>query len=59
MDYAHKGMLTAAKAIALSAIDVFESPQVVIQAKAELKDRLDGQRYACPIPENVIPNMGK
>jgi aminobenzoyl-glutamate utilization protein B len=55
LDYAHKGMLTAAKAIAMTALDIFESPQLVEEAKTELDNRLDGTTYICPIPEDILP----
>lgn len=39
-----KGMILAAKTIALSAIDLFKDPGVIAKAKEEL-DRLKGPNY--------------
>lgn len=54
---AHKGMLYAAKALAATAIDLLENHEIVANAKAELKERLDGEKYICPIPEDITPSM--
>ena len=52
---AHKGMLFAAKAMAGTVIDLFESPETLEAAKAELNKRLGGGKYVCPIPADVKP----
>lgn len=39
MSIGHKGMMVAAKTIALSAIDLFRNPSLVAKAKAELLER--------------------
>jgi aminobenzoyl-glutamate utilization protein B len=51
----HKGMILAAKVIACSAIDAFESPEIIKKAKDELAERLDGRAYSCAIPDGVNP----
>jgi len=53
----HKGMLLAGKVMALSAIEAFENPSIVDEAKAELKDRLDGEEYISPIPDGAKPKL--
>lgn len=53
--YAHKGMLFAGKAMACSAVAALITPALLEEAKAELQVKLDGERYVCPIPENVHP----
>lgn len=50
---AHKGMIQAAKAMAATAIDTFEDPDLLARAKAELAKRMAGKPYACPIPPIV------
>ncbi len=50
-----KGALYAAKVLACSAADLFESPEIIDDAKAELVERLDGEEYMCPIPDGVPP----
>jgi len=52
---AHKGMLQAGKALAMSALDVIESPELLEKAKAEFLGRLGGETYKCAIPEDVVP----
>lgn len=51
----HKGMLLAAKTIALTTAELFERPELVEQAKAEWKKTLNGEKYLCPIPTGVKP----
>ena len=53
--YAHKGMLHAAKLMALSAIEVLQNPSLIEKAKAELKDL----NYTSPIPNDILPNQNK
>jgi aminobenzoyl-glutamate utilization protein B len=52
---AHKGMVQAAKAMAATALDIFQDPELLARAKAELKQRTGGRPYACPIPDDVLP----
>ncbi|MGE6376652.1 M20 family metallopeptidase [Peribacillus muralis] len=54
---AHKGMLHAGKVIAATAVDILENPELIDQAKSELKERLQGKVYASPIPEDVRPSV--
>jgi aminobenzoyl-glutamate utilization protein B len=51
----HKGLVQAAKIIALTAADILENPKLVADAKAEHRQRLAGERYCCPIPPEVVP----
>lgn len=53
----HKGMLLAGKVMALSAIEAFENPNIVDEAKAELKERLCGEEYVSPIPDGAKPKL--
>jgi aminobenzoyl-glutamate utilization protein B len=55
MSIGQKGMLHAGKVMAATAIDVLLRPEVIDEAKAELKERLDGQSYVCPIPAEIKP----
>ena len=50
---AHKGMLLAAKAMAGTAMELFNSPDVLAQARQELTGRLGGKPYICPIPDHI------
>ncbi|MDR2398001.1 MAG: amidohydrolase [Spirochaetaceae bacterium] len=51
----HKGLMQAAKIIALTALDILEDPKLVAEAAAEHQRRLAGERYQCPIPPEVHP----
>ncbi len=52
---AHKGMLHAAKAMASTAIALFEQPDLVAKAKADHAQRLEGKPFVNPIPDDVQP----
>ncbi|MGE7768316.1 M20 family metallopeptidase [Peribacillus sp. NPDC096540] len=52
----HKGMLHAGKVMATTAVELLLRPEVIVEAKAELKERLDGATYVCPIPKEVNPS---
>ncbi len=51
----HKGMLYAAKAMAMTALDLLESPELIEEAKKELDKRLGGEGYKNYIPMEVKP----
>lgn len=55
--YMHKAMLLAGKAMALSALELFENAEIIAEAKAELKERLNGEKYVCPIPADIKPHL--
>ncbi len=48
-----KGMIYAAKVIALFGLKVFSSPEVLEKATAEFKKSMGGKNYVCPIPEGL------
>ena len=52
---AHKGLLYAAKTMALTAVEVFQDPSIAQQAQKELHKILGGKTYVCPIPDGVQP----
>jgi len=53
---AHKGLLNAGKAIALTAIDAFTSPERIKKGKEEHLRNLKGKTYKCAIPNTVMPD---
>lgn len=53
---AHKGLLTAAKVMALACVRTMEQPDVIEEAKAEVKKR-NGGKYTCPLPDDVLPPL--
>ena len=50
-----KGCYYAAEILAKGAETLFEQPAVLTEAKEELKKRLHGVPYECPIPADVMP----
>lgn len=53
----HKGMIAAAKVIAMTAIDAFDNPSLIDAAKAEHKINLGGEVYKSAIPDDVTPRI--
>jgi len=51
---AHKGMVHAAKVMAATALEAIANPALLERAKAELKERVGGEGYRCPIPDEVV-----
>lgn len=51
-----KGMLLAAKALALTGLDLLTKPELLAEAKAEFQRRTGGQKYQTPLPENAVPH---
>lgn len=54
-DMAHKGMLYASKAMAMTGLDMLTNPTLLEQAKEEFNRRLGGESYKNPIPKDVVP----
>ena len=50
---AHAGMLHAARAMAATAIRLFDEPALLEAARSELLARRGGKPYVCPIPAEV------
>src|SRR6185369_18081134 len=46
-----KGTLYAAKVLACTALDLFEKPKELEQAKADFQSRMKGRKYTSVIPE--------
>jgi aminobenzoyl-glutamate utilization protein B len=47
---AHKGMLVAAKALALTTVDLLQDPKLIQDAKADFQTRMKQRQYATKIP---------
>ncbi|RYI28827.1 amidohydrolase [Bacillus infantis] len=54
--YAHKGMLRAAEAMALTSIRLLTEKEELEKVKQEFALFRDGNPYTCPIPEGVNPS---
>lgn len=50
----HKAALQAGRVIACTAVDLFEQPQLLQQAKQEFDQATEGG-YICPIPSDAVP----
>ena len=57
-DIGMKGMLRAAETMTLATIRTMEQPELIEKAKEELR-RKNGGKYLCPLPEYVVPPIGK
>ena len=55
MSIGQDGMIIASKAIALTAIDLFASPELVKAARADFEKKLVGKKYESPIPAGQKP----
>ena len=55
MSIGQKGMVVAAKAIAITAVDLFSDPALVEAAKADFARELKGQTYQSQIPVGQKP----
>ncbi len=53
---AYKGVEMAGKVLALAVEKILKDPSLIEQAKKELKDRLNGQKYECLIPKEIKPH---
>lgn len=53
---AHKGMYRAGAVLGLTAIEVLEFPDTLLEIKNEFKDRFKNSSYKCPIPDHVEPS---
>jgi aminobenzoyl-glutamate utilization protein B len=47
----HKGMMTAAAVLALSAADLLQDPELLKQAKADFQERMKGRKYTTAVPK--------
>ena len=55
MSIGHKGMIYAAKAMAMTMLDLYENPKTVQQIKEEYKSRKGDEVYKAMIPEGPPP----
>ena len=55
MSIGHKGLMHAAKALAITALDLYSDPKYLQAAKEEFERRMGGKKYVCPIPEDFKP----
>ncbi|GAA0369124.1 M20 family metallopeptidase [Alkalibacterium iburiense] len=54
---AHKGLMTAAKVMALAAIKTMQRPETIQKAKKSVLQQ-NGGSYQCPLPDDVKPPIG-
>lgn len=51
----HKGMMVAAKVLALTAVDLFQDPQSLKDAQADFQKRMKDRTYTTRIPKGQAP----
>jgi aminobenzoyl-glutamate utilization protein B len=47
----HKGMMAAAKVLALSTADLLQAPEALKDAKADFQERMKGRKYTTKVPK--------
>jgi aminobenzoyl-glutamate utilization protein B len=47
----HKGMMVAAKVLALSAVDLLQDPEVLRESRADFQERMKGRQFTTVIPK--------
>jgi aminobenzoyl-glutamate utilization protein B len=47
----HKGLMVAAKVLALSAVDLLQDPQALKDARGDFQERMKGRAYTTRIPK--------
>ena len=57
MSIGQKGMVVAARALAITGIDLFTNPQLVADAKADFKKQMQGKTWKSAIPESEKPPL--
>jgi aminobenzoyl-glutamate utilization protein B len=57
MGIGHKGMLCAAKVLALGAAEFMQNPELVRKAQTEFKERRASSNYVSPIPDGLKPPL--
>ena len=55
MSIGHKGMMHAAKIMALTAIDLYRDPQHLQQARQEFETATKDKPYTSPLPADLQP----
>ena len=55
MSIGHKGMLYAAKIMAVTAAEIYTNPEHLISIKVEFQRKTGGKPYVSPIPDTLMP----
>ena len=58
MSIGHKGLVYAAKALGMTMVDLFKSPESIEKIRAEFKERRGDHPYAPLLPEGPAPIPG-
>jgi aminobenzoyl-glutamate utilization protein B len=51
----HKGMVVAAKVLALSAVDLLQDPKTIQDAKTDFRERMKDRKYSSQVPKGQKP----
>jgi len=55
MSIGHKGMMHAAKVMAVTAVELYSDPNHLVKIHQEFKQQTGGKPYISPIPEDGKP----
>lgn len=57
MSIGHKGMLAAARTLALTSVRIIDDDDTLRKAKEEFMDAIKDNPYKCPLPEGLMPKV--
>jgi aminobenzoyl-glutamate utilization protein B len=57
MSLGHKSLIFAAKTMAGATIDLLTKPELLIRAKEEHSNKIQGRTYRCAIPDDIGPPL--
>ena len=57
MGIGHAGMLTAAKVLGLSTLELLKRPELVSEAQEQFRKKTEDDPYTCPLPEGAKPPL--
>jgi aminobenzoyl-glutamate utilization protein B len=55
MSIGHKGMMHAAKIMAVTAVELYSTPDHLVKIRQEFEQKTRGKPYVSPIAENAKP----
>jgi aminobenzoyl-glutamate utilization protein B len=55
MSIGHKGMLHAAKTMAVAALDLYSDPTLLKKVRQEFEKAINEFPYKCPLPDHIQP----
>lgn len=57
MGIGHAGMIAAARILALAGLRLVDEPEIIKKAWVEFREKTEGKKYRCAIPDHVQPPL--